>query len=98
MTNDHVPKSLKGSARKLWIRLREDFEISDAAGLGLLEIACLAYARMHEAREVIEKDGAVVLDRFGQAKANPAVAIERDAAGTMTRALRALHLSPDVIA
>ena len=90
-----IPKHLKGAARQLWIRLRADFVVDDGAGLALLQAACEAFQRTQEARAMIDKDGAVILDRWNQAKPHPAVNIERDNRAQMISALRALKLTPE---
>jgi phage terminase small subunit len=94
--NDRAPSHLKGRARALWLRLRRDFVIDDGAGLALLEIGCTAYQRAESARLQIEREGSTVKDRYGGVRAHPAIGIERDAMGVALRALRGLHLAPDV--
>ena len=47
---------------------------------------------MQQARELIEAEGLIVEDRFGQKKAHPAVAIERDAKASFLRCIRELGL------
>ena len=90
-----APKHLKAQARAMWARLMDDFDLEDAGALALLQAACEAFQRAQEARARLDKDGAVLADRFGQLKAHPMAAIERDARGQMIAALRALRLSPD---
>ena len=63
----------------------------------LLQSALEAFDRLQQARRLIERDGLVQVDRFSQCKANPAVAIERDARTQMHGALRLLRLAPDVL-
>jgi P27 family predicted phage terminase small subunit len=92
--SDEIPKHLKADARHMWQRLRADYTIDDSCGLALLQAACEAYQRGQEARAAIDRDGATMPDRFGQIKAHPACAIERDARGQMISALRALRLAP----
>ncbi|MEK6594778.1 MAG: P27 family phage terminase small subunit [Pseudomonadota bacterium] len=94
MKKSDAPMHLKAGARRMWEKLRADYCIDDAAGMALLQAACEAYQRAQEARELIDKDGAVQPDRFGQLKAHPACAIERDGRGQMISALRALRLAP----
>ena len=89
------PKHLKADARRLWERLTADYQIDDAAGLALLQAACEAFQRAAEARKLIDRDGAVIMDRFGQQKPHPAISIERDNRGQMISALRALKLAPE---
>ena len=94
MKKSDVPKHLKAGAAEMWRRLRADYVVDDGAGLALLQAACEAFQRSQEARIQIDKDGAVLTDRFGQQKAHPGCAIERDARGQMIAALRALRLAP----
>jgi P27 family predicted phage terminase small subunit len=92
--SDAIPKHLKADARRMWQRLTADYDISDGAGKALLQAACEAYQRAQEARQIIDKAGAVLADRFGQLKPHPACAIERDSRSAMIAALRALRLAP----
>ena len=89
------PKHLKAGARHLWRKLLSDFVIEDSGGLALVRAVCESFQRQQEARKIIDKDGAVFVDRFGAPKAHPACAIERDARAQMISALRALKLAPE---
>ena len=91
-----APKHLSAEARKLWSQLRSDYAIDDSAGLALLRAACEASDRAQQARKLIDADGMVSTDRFGQRKPHPAVAIERDSRTQLLAALRALRLSPEI--
>lgn len=94
MTKPTVPKHLSAEARRLWARLTADFVLDDAGGMLLLQSACEAYDRLQAARKLIDKEGAVLRDRWGQAKPHPACGIERDARSQMHSALRLLKLAP----
>lgn len=89
------PSHLKTGARSMWKKLLTDYLIEDAGGLALLQAACESFQRAQEARRLIDKEGAVIKDRFGQRKAHPAVSIERDNRAQMISALRALKLAPE---
>lgn len=90
-----APRHLTADGKRLWARMRADYQIDDSAGLALLQAACDAFGRAEEARKMISKDGAVLTDRFGQRKAHPACAIERDARAQFLAAIRALRLAPE---
>jgi hypothetical protein len=64
----------------------------DAAGLALVTTAAEALDRIREAQAAIRKHGALVPDRYGALKQNPACFLERDARAGMLSALRALPL------
>lgn len=89
-----VPGHLKAPAKRLWAQMMADYEIEEAAGMALLQTACEAFQRCDDARKIIRREGAVIVDRFDQPKPHPAVAIERDARGQLISALRALKLEP----
>lgn len=93
-TKPTAPKHLSTEARKMWARLTADYVLDDAGGMLLLQSACEAYDRLQEARRLIDKEGAVQRDRWGQAKPHPACGIERDARTQMHSALRLLKLAP----
>ncbi len=86
------PASLSLGARSWWRRIQKDFVVDDEAGLLVLETALLAFDRMEAARKLIDAEGSVVKDRFGQPRAHPAVVIERDARSAMLTGLRQLNL------
>ena len=89
------PAGLTKAAKQWWAEIQDEFSIDDPAGLLLLQTAMTAFDRMKQAAATIKKDGAVVVDRFGQQRAHPAVTTERDSRAGMLAALRALNL--DVI-
>ena len=88
-----APKSLRTrDARAAWREIVVAYSLDDAAGLMLLESALLAYERMHEARQIIDRDGLLVTGMGGATKQNPCVAIERDSRAGMLAALKSLNL------
>lgn len=93
-TKEKPPTHLSAEAKRLWARLLADYRLDDAAGLLLLQSACEAFDRLQEARKVLDKEGAVMTDRWGQRKPHPAAGLERDARNQMHSALRLLKLEP----
>jgi len=59
---------------------------------GCSPLAAEAWDRSQEARETAEREGAYYEDRFGQPKAHPAVAVERDSRIAFARLMRELDL------
>jgi len=90
--NKKAPKHLSDDGREFWSQVISEFSINDAAGLALLLTAAEALDRMSAARRVIEADGAIVKDRYGQSKVHPACALEKDSRNGFLAALRALSL------
>jgi phage terminase small subunit len=85
------PPGLLGEGRALWDQVTSDWDL-DPAALTILHTACLARQQDHAAEALVAKEGLVVVDRFGQAKAHPAVAVARDAKSTFLRAMKQLGL------
>lgn len=87
-----APSGLSPGAVAWWKRLHKEFDLTDEAALFLLEAALRSHDRMQQAAAIVEQHGVAVEDRFGQLRANPAVAAERDARAAMLSAFRQLNL------
>jgi phage terminase small subunit len=79
------------ATRRWWSGVVAEFEL-DPHHLMLLTLAAEAWDRCEQARERILEDGAYVEDRWGQIKAHPGIAIERDSRIGFARLLRELAL------
>jgi phage terminase small subunit len=86
-----APKGYSPAARQLWTDVVTGWSV-DSAALVILAAACEDLMRVEQARAIIDAEGLVSKDRFGQAKAHPAVSVERDAKSGMLRALSQLGL------
>jgi phage terminase small subunit len=62
----------------------------EAHHLRLLRLACESWDRAQTARMALAMHGTVYLDRFGQPRARPEVAIERDSRTQFARLVREL--------
>ena len=72
--------------------MAHEYRISDAGGVALLAVAEAQLARALAARQLLDKVGVVVLDRFGNPRMHPAAGIERDAYAGFRASLKALNL------
>lgn len=86
------PAGLSSAAKSWWKKLTDEYGIDDQAGLLILETAMRAMDRMKMASDLVDKHGAVTVDKFNQLKANPACAVERDSRAAMMGALKSLNL------
>lgn len=86
------PRHLQKPGRELFKRLVSDYHITDSGGLALLTTAAESLDRMREAQAAIKEHGAVVTDRYGQLKNNPACTLERDSRNGFLAAIKALQL------
>jgi hypothetical protein len=86
------PNHLRAAGRRLWVDIVIQYRIGDAAGQALVTTAAECLDRIREAQRAIRQHGALVPDRYGALKQNPACFLERDARAGMLSALRALNL------
>lgn len=85
------PEHLSAEAREWWRLVTVDFEL-EPHHVKLLQAAAEAWDRTQQARQAVAQDGITFRDSSGNLKANPAVAIERDARTLFARLVRELDL------
>ncbi|ANO50843.1 P27 family phage terminase small subunit [Woeseia oceani] len=90
--SDTLPATLTDEAASWWAKLVDEYAIDDDAGRLLLQTALEAFDLMRTCQQSVREDGAKVKDRFGQFKAHPLLATERDARSQMLAALKQLNL------
>lgn len=84
------PSGLSPEAKRWWRRLNLQWDF-DAPQLLVLEAALSSFDRWREASKIVDAEGSVVTDRFGQRKQHPAILNERDAKLSMARLLKSLN-------
>lgn len=87
-----APEHLKAEGLELYLRVRGDFVLDDAASLAVLEAACEALDRANEARQVVAKEGFTILGPRGSLQEHPALRTERQSRAAMVSALKALDV------
>jgi P27 family predicted phage terminase small subunit len=87
-----APKNLSKEAQRWWRKIVDEYHIGDSGGLAILQVMCEAWQRMRQAQKILEVEGPTVTDRFGQSKAHPLCAIERDARSQVLQAIKSLNL------
>lgn len=92
-TVPEAPEHLSPASKAWWSRVVEDYPL-EGHHLRLLQLACEAFDRGQQARAAAQRSP-VMKDRFGQFKANPAVAIEAASRRDFAALLRDLHLEDD---
>src|SRR5579883_2547224 len=83
-----APRHLDAVERRLWRQIVSDFEFSDGAALAVLRAGLEAHQRMRRCRETIDREGESIRDKWGQIKAHPLLAAERDARAAFLAAMR----------
>jgi phage terminase small subunit len=97
MTDIGPLKGLSRRQRVLFRKVTEDYELGEHH-LRILQLLCRALDRADQAQALLDEDGIVIEDRWGQKKPHPAVAIRRDAEISAARLLRELDLDNDAVA
>jgi phage terminase small subunit len=85
------PPYLRPETAAWWSALLAEFSL-EGHHIRLLRLACEAWDRGQQAREALAQHGTTYTDRFGQPRARPEVAIERDARISFARLMRELAL------
>lgn len=89
-----APSHLQPATRKWWLSVVKEWSL-DEHHIRLLTLACEAWDRCAEAREVLQKEGLTYTDRFGQPAARPEIAVERDNRIAFARLVRELDLDSE---
>lgn len=89
-----APSHLSARSRTFWRRIHAEYEL-EVHQTEILRRLCEVIDRCDAARERLDAEGVVVLDRFDQLKTHPAVAIERDARLAIARLTRELNLDTE---
>ena len=87
-----APKHLQPETRKWFRHVVSEWEDLEEHHIRILTVACEAFDRCCQAREVIDREGLTYLDRFGAPRARPEIGVERDSRLAFLRAVRELDL------
>jgi phage terminase small subunit len=83
---------LSVEAAGLYKKLAKEWSIGDEAGRFMLTRALECYDEMQNARRVLEAEGEIVLDRWGQKGLHPMVQREKEARAHLLQCFKALNL------
>jgi P27 family predicted phage terminase small subunit len=90
----YAPRHLSDGSRAWFREVLKTYDL-EPHHEKLLTLACEAWDRAQQAREILEEDGIIVIDRFGQEKPHPAVNIELQNRNAFAKMLRELDLDVD---
>jgi phage terminase small subunit len=94
MKQPEPPTHLADATRKWWAYVAKT-HVLEPHHERLLTAAGEAWDRCEEARDALADAGTYYVDRFGQPRAHPAVAVERDSRIAFARLVRELDLDAD---
>jgi hypothetical protein len=87
------PDYFEKPEKALWRKIVEAYDFGDdGAALSLLTTALEAKARARRCREIIDRDGEVTADRFGQLRQHPLLPAERGAQANFVASMKSLNL------
>ena len=87
------PAILSAVARKWWREIVNLYDFDEQPECHLvLSSALQSFDRWQEAKAIVDREGIVLNERFGQPKQHPATIVERDSKMAMIRAFKALGL------
>lgn len=89
-----APKHLRAPTRRWWRSIVDAYEL-ESHDVRILTLACETWDRCTQAREALLQHGTTFMDRFGQPRSRPEVAVERDSKITFARLIRELKLDDD---
>jgi P27 family predicted phage terminase small subunit len=89
------PRHLQPTTKRWWRSVVDEWVLNEHH-VRILSLACEAWDRGQQAREILEREGLTYVDRFGQPTARPEVAIERDSRLAFARLVRELDLDSEV--
>ena len=85
-------KKLSKQAIKLKNAILKEYDITDEAGIAILQAAVEALTLMEEAQAVVDKQGLTVTGDRGQIKAHPLLSVIRDQRSQFLMGLKHLNL------
>jgi len=86
------PTTLSVASKRLWTSILKEFRIEDPPGQATLKTALEALDRANQLKGIIDKDGPVFTDRYGQPRAHPLLSEERGARSAFLSGLKQLEL------
>jgi hypothetical protein len=96
MTPSEPKSKFAGAGQSLWKLITDEFDISDAGGIALLEQICHAQDRVEQLAAQIAIDGAIIYVK-GVPKAHPALRDELANRAFITRNLQRLGVNVEAI-
>src|SRR4030095_1756836 len=94
MKNSKAPSHLRPETRAWWTHVHTNWRLEEHHSR-LLTMACTAWDRAEEARQILAKDGIVIGGREAAVRPHPAVAIERDSRLAFARLVAQLNLDAE---
>jgi P27 family predicted phage terminase small subunit len=92
---EYAPQHLRKETRSFWREILKEYNLEEHHKK-ILTLACKAWDRSEEAREVLDEKGITFIDRFDQPKTRPEVGIERKNRNDFRLLIRELGLDIEI--
>src|SRR5262245_4693999 len=89
-----APSHLHTATQEWWLSVHRDYDLAEHH-TRLLTLACEAWDRAWQAREIMAEDGIVIGGREAAVRPHPCIAIERDSRLAFARLVAQLNLDGD---
>jgi phage terminase small subunit len=86
------PLHLEKPEAAMWRSLVREYTFDNPGSLALLTVALESHQRARQCREMIDKQGVTIQDRFNQTRPHPLLQGERDARSAFLATMRLLNL------
>ncbi len=86
------PVKLGHEARRLFKQLTTEYDIGDSGGLLLVNTVVEAFQEMRDAQAVLDREGRVYTNRFGEPRMHPACTVVKESRAHMMSALKQLNI------
>jgi P27 family predicted phage terminase small subunit len=94
MAKTRPPAHLSKTAKAWFSAVAASYDL-DETHIQILTMAAELRDRAENARQLVQEDGAILADRFGQQREHPAAKLERDSKIAFARMMRELGLAHD---
>jgi len=89
-----VPKHLQKETLAFWSAVVRDY-VLEPHHINILTAACESWDRGIQARKAVARAGAFFVNRHGETRPHPGLAVERDSRTLFARLIRELNLDVD---
>jgi P27 family predicted phage terminase small subunit len=90
-----APQGLSPEARRLWKRVLTAWELNPGEKYVLTQ-ACECLDTLRAAEAIVEKEGQVFTDKYGQPKIHPAALLVRDLRSQLLKSFKQLGLKDEI--
>jgi hypothetical protein len=96
-SNSKPKATLSPEAQRLQRKIQKQWKIRDEPGISILWTAMRCWDQIHQAEEILQRDGLIVKDRFGQDRVHPAAQVLKESRAHFLQSVKALNLDLETL-